>query len=148
LLRNGALKQVRDLIKNAQAAGSVRLFSVRHEFPTEWTKFLNREKTDRYELSLELRPEHYPFWSQTLLNAVERVGIIARYAKEQVPDKINLWDKNDQNADNDILQKDPALGNLFVGKMTQPPAKPNGELKLYFDGNALSDLWIAVTWKG
>ena len=35
LLRNGAIAHVKELFADAQAAGSVRLFSVRHEFPTE-----------------------------------------------------------------------------------------------------------------
>lgn len=39
LLRNGAVANLKERIAEAQAAGSVRLFSVRHEFPTEWAKF-------------------------------------------------------------------------------------------------------------
>src|SRR5262249_38841579 len=39
LLRNGAVANLKARIEAAQAAGSVRLFSVRHEFPTEWAKF-------------------------------------------------------------------------------------------------------------
>src|SRR2546427_2076783 len=42
LLSNGAIRRVKELMTEAQAVGSVRLFSVRHEFPTEWAKFLNQ----------------------------------------------------------------------------------------------------------
>ena len=40
------------------------------------------------------------------------------------------------------------MGNLLVGKLTHIglPAKPEGQLKLFFDANPMADLWIAVTW--
>lgn len=37
----------------------VRLFSVRHEFPTEWSKFKSGQ-----DLDIEIKPDHYPFWSR------------------------------------------------------------------------------------
>ena len=40
LLRNGAVTNLKTQIEEAQAAGSVRLFSMRHEFPTELAKFM------------------------------------------------------------------------------------------------------------
>jgi len=50
------------------------------------------------------------------------------------------------------LNQDAALGNLLVGKLTGGatgialPAKPEGELRLFFADKAMADLWIAVTW--
>ncbi len=40
------------------------------------------------------------------------------------------------------------MGNLLVGKLTNVglPAKPDGDLKLFFDAKTMADLWIAVTW--
>jgi hypothetical protein len=86
LLRNGSIAHVKELIKNAQAAGSVRLFSVRNEFQTEWSKFQNKTpgNNQRFELTLNLRPEHYPFWSQGHLNNVVRVDILARSTESPV----------------------------------------------------------------
>src|SRR5262245_20146146 len=49
----------------ATAAGSVRLLSVRHDFPTEWAKFT--ATPGAADLRLELKPEHYPFWARRLL---------------------------------------------------------------------------------
>jgi hypothetical protein len=65
------------LIAEAQAIGSVRLFSVRQEFPAEWAKFLSQTPAagQRYELTLEFRREHYPFWGQSRLNGVTRVDM-------------------------------------------------------------------------
>ena len=145
-------------IEAAQAAGSVRLFSMRHEFPTEWAKFQNQTPgaNQRFELALALREEHYPFWSQGRLNSVTRVDILARSTKDPAPANLDVFDKASdlpQAAKKDTVNKDAALGNLLVGKLTGGatgialPAKPEGELKLFFaDNKAMADLWIAVTW--
>ena len=155
LLRKGAVARVTELISEAQAVGSVRLFSVRHEFSTEWAKFKSRTPgaNQRFELALNLRDEHYPFWSHGHLKSVARVDILARSTKDPVPGSIDLFNKvNDVPTAGikDTLAKDIALGNLLVGKLvniTLPPA-PTGELKLFFDDNGIEDLWIAITWSG
>ena len=150
LLRKGALSYLDELITDAQAVGSVRMFSVRHEFPAEWARFQSRKAVpgQRFELTLDLQPEHYPFWSQGRLNQVQRVDILARSTETPVPASVDIADKSDATAKTDSLDKDSSLGNLLVGKLTNIglPDQPDGELKLFFDVNAISDLWIVVTW--
>lgn len=153
LLRKSALDNLKALTESAQAAGSVRLFSVRHEFPTEWAKFQSQTPGDnqRFALAINLLAEHYPFWSQGRLNSVNGVDILARSTTDPVPASLDVFDKvNDQPpaANHDTLAKDTALGNLLVGKLVKiaSPAKPVGELKLFFNDNAMADLWIAVRW--
>ena len=153
LLKTSAVKNTASLVKDAAAAGSVRLFSVRHEFPTEWAKFQSQTPaaSQRFELKINLRPEHYPFWSKDRLNGVTRVDILGQSTQKPVPGSVNVADKPDKNdamAKKDILSKDSALGNLLVGKLTNIdlPTKPDGELKLFVDSNAFSDFWLAVTW--
>ena len=126
---------------------------MRHEFPTEWAKFKGQtpDTNHRFELALNLRPEHYPFWSQGHLNGVTRVDILAKSAEASVPGSVDVADKADKNdatSKKDVLVKDPSLGNLLVGKLTNVglPAKPDGDLKLFFDAKTMADLWIAVTW--
>ena len=152
LLRNGAIAHFKELAKEAQAVGSVRLFSIRHEFPSEWAKFQGQTPAadQRFELIPNLRPEHYPFWSQGRLNGVARVDILARSTQAPVPGSMDIFknaNKNDTTK-NGTLAKDAALGNLLRGALTTDalPAKPNGELKLYTDTKAISDVWVAVTW--
>jgi hypothetical protein len=101
----------------------------------------------RYELTLNLRPEHYPFWSQGSLNSVKGVAIVARSTKDPVPASLAVFDNvNDQPAA--TLAKDTALGNLLVGKLVNIALleKPAKELKLFFGDKDMADLWIAVTW--
>jgi hypothetical protein len=154
-LRAAALQQVKDLIDGAQAAGSVRLFSLRHEFTAEWAKFLGQTPgpNQRYELAVTLRPEHYPFWSQGRLNSVVRIDLLAQSADDPAPASIDVSDradKTDAATQKDTLTKFPSLDGLLRGKLSKvaPPPQPTGEVKLYFENPKLSELWIAVTWSG
>lgn len=154
LLRNGAIAQLKELIAAGQAIGSMRLFSVRHEFPAAWATLMAQvpAANHRYELKLNLRPEHYPFWSQGQVKAVTRVDILARSKATPIPGSMDIADKadrNDNNANKDTLTKDVNLGSLLVGRFKNIalPA-PEGDLTLFVDDNALGDLWIVVMWGG
>lgn len=146
LLRKEAVKNVATAIESAQAAGSVRLFSVRHEFPTEWAEFKSVQlgtATPRAELTLNLREEHYPFWSQGRLDAVKRVDLFAKTATNTV----EVADKTDGTGNKDTLVKNASLGDLRAGKLTNIPLPaPTGKFILYFNDNSMEDLWQAVTW--
>jgi hypothetical protein len=146
LLKNGAIAHLKDQIDAAQAIGSVRLFSLRHEFPTEWAKFKSAKiegATKTAELTLNLRAEHYPLWSQGHLEAVKRLDFFAETVKNTVDININA----DGTGSTDSLLKDAALGNLRTGKLTNIPLPaPIGQFTLYFNDNSMADLWMAVRW--
>lgn len=149
LLRGGAMANLAEV----RVAGTVRLFSVRHEFPGEWAKFQGQPPVEnqRFELTLDLRKEHYPFWGADRLNSVTRVDVLARSTQNPVPSSIDVADRADRSdteAERDALVKDSSLGNLLVGTLTnvRRPASPVGPLKLFLDANTMADLWIAVTW--
>jgi hypothetical protein len=153
LLRNGAIADLKDLIASGRSLGSKRLFSVRHEFPAEWAAFTNQvppANQRRYELKLNLRPEHYPFWSQGRNKAVKGVDVLALSKVTPIPSSIDIADRadrNDGNAKIDPLAKDVSLGGLLVGafeNIALPAAE--GELTLFVNDNRLRDLWIGVTW--
>ncbi|WP_256942563.1 hypothetical protein [Bacillus sp. OV166] len=154
LLRQGAVKNLNNLIKEAQAPGSVRLFSIRHEFPTEWAKFQSQKphagsNQQRFELELNLREEHYPFWSQGRLKKVKHFDILARTTGAVT--NLDIFDTVDGTA-KENLTKDSNLDNLLVGKLSGVPGgiampdKPAGKVKLYFTDNTMMDLWFLVTW--
>ena len=151
LLRQGALDNLKAAIEAAQAIGSVRLFSVRHEFPTEWARFQAQipEEDHRFELALNLREEHYPFWSQGRLKSVRRVDILARSTRASIPGSLDIFQNGDtaNNTKLGTLAKVAALGNLLRGPLTVGlPTTPVAPLKLYFDDRMMSEVWIAVTW--
>lgn len=152
LLRNGAIAYLRDLITEAKAAGSIRLFSVRQEFPAEWARFQS-QIGQPFELSISLREEHYPFWSRDRLNGVARVDILARSTLNPSPGSIDITVQAGSNTDDSgtvILNKDPSLGNLLIGKLSDGdlPPLPIGEFKFTFNEKTIDDLWFGITWKG
>ena len=156
-LRGGAIKHLTD---HVEGVGSVRLFSMRHEFPTEWAKFQSQApvSTQRFGLALNLKPEHYPFWSTGRLNGVVRVDIWARSTAVPVPSSMDIFQSADPNDNNKkgTLFKDTTLGNLLIGPLTDVKFKqpngnleevPTGELTIFCVDKAMSDLWVAVTWR-
>ena len=152
LLRNGAIEHLKTAIEEAKAVGTTRLFSIRHEFPTEWAKFQNQTQSDDqyYELILNLRKEHYPFWSQGHLNSVVKVEILAQSTESPVPNDMDIFDKADKSdaTEKAMLSKDRSLDDLLRGTLTAGlPDEPFGEdLQLFFETKALADVWLAVTW--
>ncbi|MBO7743716.1 hypothetical protein I8J29_05875 [Paenibacillus sp. MWE-103] len=83
------------------------------------------------------------------------MDILVRSAKAQPPASMDVFDQvNDQpqEAKKDTLAKAAELSNLLIGKLTGGatgialPAKPKGELKLFFGENSIADLWLAITW--
>ena len=152
LLRQEAISNLKALIKDANAARSIRLFSVRDEFPSEWAAFQAKDPgpNQRFGLELALVAQHYPFWIKGL-TSVTRVDVIARSSKAVTPGSINVFEKADNNTappKPDSLTKDVTMGNLLIGKLVSIPLPENPvcTLKLYFDDRDLADLWVAVTW--
>jgi hypothetical protein len=148
LLRNGAVANLVSRIEQAEAGGSIRLFSIRHEFPTEWAKFKSTEIKDAVKtasLSLIFRPQHYPFWSQDRLGTVKKTELIA---KTKTPRPVTLTKNEDASGDdNDALNRDPSRDDLLRAVLVKniPPA-PLGPWTLHFTNNAIDDLWVALTW--
>ncbi|MFY9488419.1 MAG: hypothetical protein WAP35_06970 [Solirubrobacterales bacterium] len=153
VLKKGAQRSLGEAFDDAQAVGSVRLFSLRHDFPSEWARFQNHTPgtDERFELALTLRPEHFPFWCDPDNSSVRRVDILARSNKASPPaglDVYDLVDETDSSALTDRLTKEETLGNIYRGPLENIalPSAPTGDIKLYFEDRALDDLWIAVTW--
>jgi len=139
------------LIDDAKAAGSVRLFSIREEFPSEWAKFNAHtpQANQRFKLELGLQPEHYPFWSKDRLKRVERIDLFAQSGKQSIA-VFATPNKNDVGVKPDLLEKNVGPGDLLAGKFSNIglPAAPTGSISLFFDEREINDLWIAVTWAG
>jgi hypothetical protein len=161
ILKVAAVQNLKNQINKAQTVGSVRLFSVRHEFPNEWAKFQSKpsdETTPPARLSLILLPEHYPFWAQEILgkNSVKRVDFFAEMLplnKTKIIDTVNIYDTADKSEPKtDALNLNPSFGNLLSGnlvKISLPEAINADTTKpwiLYFDNNKMKELWMAITW--
>jgi hypothetical protein len=133
------------MIDDAQAAGSVRLFLVRHEFPTEWARFIKSDNTEAI-MTLEIREEHFPYWSMGSSKTIKSVDIFAR-------DDINS---------KGFSHLDPAgTGELITygsdGKKRTDSLKALTDIRLLlerftlkiildFENSSMEDLWSALTW--
>jgi hypothetical protein len=150
LLRKQAVANTKKLLAEAKAAGSSRLFSVRHEFPGEWAKFKQvpiSGATDYAELSFELLEEHYPFWSR---GSIEQVHQLDLFAKSKKAVKVKAPEKA-------VKVKVPAgtvedalggqLGDLRVGRLSNVPLPtPTGKVTWLLSDNTMSDLFFVATW--
>ena len=159
VLKAAAVSNLQGLINKAQTIGSVCLFSIRHEFPSQWAKFQSVTiggSTTSAELQLSLTAELYPFWSQGIVGnkPLKGVEFFAEIPSGASTSSINVSDHADDTASgakNDTLAMNPLLGNLIVGALTKiaaPPAITDAAhpLTLYFANNTMEDLWMALTW--
>lgn len=82
----------------------MRLFSLRHDFPTEWAKFKSLKPTQNtlVQLSLELKPEHYPFWSRERLGTMQHAWLYADYTKD-IPAEVKVAYRADDQEDDVTL---------------------------------------------
>ena len=158
ILKAATVANLQSLIANAQTVGSVCLFSIRHDFPSQWAKFQSvtiSATVPTAELQLTLIAELYPFWAQGIMvgsNPVRGIEFFAQMDPANSATTVNINDKPDLTGKADTLVPDPLLNNLFTGTLTNiilPAAitdATHAPLTLYFDNNTMDDLWIAITW--
>jgi hypothetical protein len=143
----------------------VRLFSIRHDFPTEWAKFKSKQGAN--DLVLKLRPEHYPLWTRgagpktargaSAVGFASEVILFAAFSGEEGAPHTRVTVQTSDatgRACEAQLASDPVEGNLLIGslKLTNPGAPTdrismdaNGEWTLSLE-TSVEDLWIAVGW--
>jgi len=151
LLRTAAVASLKTMISEATAAGSTRLFSVHHEFPSEWARFKAQQvaANRRFTLTLTLRDTHYPFWSQGRLTNVAKLVLFAR-GNQPALDVFENNDKDDVGAAKSTLTPDSNTGRLLRGDITalHIAQGPIGDVNVFVEDRAIDDLWIAVSWSG
>lgn len=147
-LRDAAMEALKARIDAGTSFGSVRLFSIREEFPSEWAKFLGAPAgaNGKFQLSLELAKEHFPLWSKDRLGPMKAM---------------QLWARRSNGAPGAPLQARLAAGanaafplqgdatDLLVAGAVAPgelPGNAIGEHKFEFSDKELRDLWVAVQW--
>lgn len=145
----------------------VRLFSIRHDFPTEWTRFKHKQGAN--DLVLKFNPEHYSFWTRGAGPKTARGASAVSFANDVMlfasksgnegtspqPMQVQTVDVQGRPCKAD-LKPDMSQENLLIGTLTltNPGAMTDrismdakGEWKLNLD-TSIEDLWIAVVWGG
>jgi hypothetical protein len=158
-LKAAAIQNLGNLIRKAQTFGSVCLFSMRHDFPSQWAKFqsatIDPATAPTAELQLKLTPELYPFWAQEIVAGAPLLKAISFLAERSAADNTStahIFAKADKTGNSATLTVNPSLGSLLTGSLPQPllaaalTDATHPPLILYFDYNSMSDLWVAITW--
>lgn len=151
-LRSAAQEHLTALVSQAATAGSVRLLSVRHEFPTEWARFTAVEldgETPEAVLTLTLREEHYPYWARAVAPiALHGVSLIAEPGPAtRATVTVSTAPPAEPDRATSPLATDNTMGGLRVGVLADDPLPPAwGEFTLHADDNTMTDLWLVLSW--
>jgi hypothetical protein len=145
-LRSQALSNLEISIGAGKAVGNVRLFSMRHEFPSDWAKFKNSSGATNppalAPLTFTMRPEHYPFWSQGRLQSLLGVTFYAHSGTD-----VQISDAPDGSGNKDTLVEDDAISGYRSGNLKNISLpQPMGPWAFYFNDNSMDELWMAVVW--
>ena len=130
----------------ASTAFTIRLFSVRQEFPNDWEKFKSTVPggSNFAALSLTLRPEHYPYWSRGSVGSMKEMKLFVRGGKNP----ITVRSEQGASAPQDMLNTDKNFTDLKTGKLANISLpSPIGSFSLFLDDNSIDDLWITVAWR-
>lgn len=79
------IKYMKNFLKNALNQSSqplMRMFSMRHEFPSEWHKFLHTPKGSEQVLSFTIGKERFPFLTHGRKIIVMEIDVFAKCAQE------------------------------------------------------------------
>lgn len=150
-LRDAAVAHLRERVAEAASAGSVRLLSVRHEFPTEWARFAAvalDPQTPEAPLTVTLREEHYPFWASAVGPiALRGVQLFAEPGPDTKPTvTVATAAAADPGRTEHPLPRDTGLGDLRVGALAEPLPPALGELSWFLDDTSIRDLWLVLSW--
>lgn len=83
-LRTAARAAYDSRLAKVATSGLMRLFSVRHEFASQWARFLNPDGgVPNQSLQLVLRKEHFPFQLDFSSIKIYKVGVFLRLRKDK-----------------------------------------------------------------
>jgi hypothetical protein len=114
---------------------SARVFSMRHEFGTEWASFKRSMDPNGGTASLKfsLGKEHYPY-------RLEKITDQAR--------RMHLFFSGSASGEVELLRNGVSLSTTLIVSGTEFKSRftPTGDFELRFHSNTLKDLWIVVDW--
>jgi hypothetical protein len=123
---------------------SSRLFSIRHEFPSEWTKFQGRSAT---EISIELKDDHYPYRLRDQFQTANSLWFVASCKADVKVTVTRNGETIGDTGDTPLVDGEARrinkpfqrCGNFtFTFELIKPPDK------VTFTPKDLTDLWLIV----
>jgi hypothetical protein len=153
-LRNGSTAALKKALKESADLPLMRAFSLRHEFPTDWHRFLNSYTADfGQSQKFEFRKEHFSFLFKTAEIQISKIEIFVKAAHDYLatyrePEKalqvalqsggVDPLKHDDRAADfltlnkalQGLLVTEKPFANISVGELTlqvwhqEPPKHP------------------------
>ncbi len=130
--RAAAEKAAEQWLKN----NSARVFSMRHEFGTEWAAFKRAMDPSGGKASLKfsIAKDDFSYRLKTITEPAKR---------------LHLFFAGSASGDVECLRNGKSLGTTQIVNgvaFDESPFQPAGDLELRFDSNAFDDLWVVVDW--
>jgi hypothetical protein len=141
-LAKGAKGDLARLIGNAQATGSIRLFSLRHDFPSAWAEFKAASAVGGFRpLAIRLTPEHYPYWSLPVGD--EDRAVLSADLIVQAPAEVKVAAADGTSPDT----LGAFLPDMRRTAITNAPLPPfTGEWQVALSGEDIGEAWLLVHW--
>jgi hypothetical protein len=112
-LKSKAVKQIEELVKDTKESGLARSFSLKHDFPAEWHRFVN--STENENLKIDIKKDHFPYIAQSFEINVSKIGLFAITDGELKPRNIDNIPLDTVNDDiNDIAKNNQAKLAKFL----------------------------------
>jgi len=169
LFKEKATKYLKDFINNATGVAEaplVQMFSLRHEFSTEWYRFLNPAIANaEQELTFTLGMERFPFFAQDRDVVVTQMHMLARCTGKSGYHVKLSYNQGAINQENNTLRKQLIYDELNVAtmepvaldialpitlKLTQLPLSPSSTPdygKLVKDPPEVEDIYLVIHYK-
>jgi hypothetical protein len=131
-------------LQDANAAGAVRVFSIRNDFPDVWAEFTSAAVSAAAfaPLELALTEGHYPFWARGRLGSVTKAALLM--PKRSAAVKIRAT-QADATKDDQTVTLFGKIDGATLEK--NPMAASTGTFKWLLSDNLMSDLWLMVAWQ-
>jgi hypothetical protein len=130
---------------------TARLFSLKHEFATEWNKFLNPGDGNEQEMKFNISDLHYPYFIRSKLNSL-KIKILDLIIESELGEDIDFTTcikvTNKEYLDGLNISKDPGFNNIhhLLREFAQGSC-PNsiGEIRLKLKIPSVKDDYKSLT---
>lgn len=133
---DGSRSSAETAAANWLKANAARVFSMRHEFGSEWAAFKRTMSSSSAKRSLKftLGKEHFPYRMEKMT---------------EKPKRLHLFLTGGATGDVELFRNGASLEVTQIVNGTafdKAPFPPTGDFELQFDSNELDDVWVVVDW--
>ena len=128
-LRSAAKAAYNSRLVKVASSGLMRLFSARHEFPSQWQNFLNPHDGDlNQSLKIALKKEHFPFQFDFSTVKINKIGVFLKLRKDSGPLPFNLKLNQDYSVDGQLTKddNDPMIDYMLHWESAVKPVAASG----------------------